>query len=401
MLNIKNIEFNKSLTIGQSYFGHSMLMRIDKLALVSRFHTKNEKVEFLASLKKILEREWKHYDVEWVNSKPTHPYQNAIIISKKEPGSPMLMRIEFSPKSVGTGGIRLDIRPQHLSAKKMDRLLKWVGERLGLTFYLLLARAWVTQLDVALDISGCKLEDFVWGLHGSSKYVDYDNPMGLPGLRLGSGRSRLSMLLYGKLDATCLKKTDLELVPKSIVEAGRRKKEFFVTINKVEYPDFLRIEAKIQPESSGQGPRGHKPKALMLADLSRLSCPFERLKVYAKTLEGQIMNATFMQNRPKGNSVRAWSKYKPDGETKVRLPRKIEQLIKNSELELFDKTKVWDHWESCVSLLGKKISGIHAELPTMAELDVNQMDELPKHRKRKSALKEGRKSFNGGRKRYR
>lgn len=385
MLNIKNVEFNDSLEIGTSNFEHMMKLRIDKLALVSRFFNEEEKLSVLNRLDKLDEREWKNYKVERKTPKRLHPYNNAVCIFSKKSGS-MLVRIEYSPIAEGTGGIRFDIRPQQLSGKGVTRLLKWLGDRLGSTFFLLLARAWVTQLDVALDLYGCKLNDYVWGLHGSSVSESYENKMGLPGLRLGSPRAINSILLYEKVDAKELNKTDLVQVGKYITEKGRRKKEFFIKINEEEHAGFLRIEAKIQPESSGKGIRGQKVKGLMQDNLRSLMSPFLRLKVYSKALEGQLKNALFMHNRPDSNSVAAWVRHIREGGPKTRLSRKVKNIIEDNEIELFDKYDVWTHWDGCVAKLGDIIGNLSAALPTKAQLEVSQKYQSTKRRKRKVSL---------------
>lgn len=77
-LNRKNVELNVSTEICSSSYGHRMTMRADGITSVSRFHSEEEKEEFLQKLESILGKKWKQYRVERKSTqnkagKP-HPY---------------------------------------------------------------------------------------------------------------------------------------------------------------------------------------------------------------------------------------------------------------------------------------------------------------------------------------
>ncbi|ECD4439577.1 hypothetical protein CU840_01255 [Salmonella enterica] len=393
LLNKKNVEFSPSDKICDSLEGHKMKMRIDWLSIVSRFHCEDEKTDFVQKLQSLPGREWKNYVVHKKlpqNAKGTHqkstrhPYKFGLRISRNEPDAPMLAYIMWGPKEAGTGGFSIQFHPQHMTGKRMDLLLKWLGERLGETFERLLARAWVTRLDIALDIYGCKLNDYLWGLKRSSKYKDYDNDKGLPGLSLGAFDSKLSVLIYGKINAEQFKRIAFPEHAGYVNEKGRRKREYFLEIDKEEHPQFLRVEVRIQPESTGPGKRGCKEKALMLSDLSKLEHPFERLLVYKRKLEGELMNAVFTNDRPKTNGIKAWTNTLSDGDSKGRLARKFAKLLYLNEVELFNKHDVWSFWPVCMVKLGQAIGGLKPEFATGEEMAVSQLVEDTRKRKSKT-----------------
>lgn len=393
LLNKKNVEFSPSNKICDSYDWHKMMLRIDWLSIVSRFHSDEEKAEFVQKLLSLLVQESKNFLVQEKsprNAKGTrHPYKYGLCISRNEPNAPMLAYLMWGPKATGTGGFSIQFHPQHMTGKRMDILLKWLMARLGETFNHLLARAWVTRLDIALDIYGCKLNDYLWGLKYSSVYEDYDNENGLPGVSLGASDSKLSALIYGKIDATLFKRIAFP------ERAGKtkRKREFFLEIDKEQHPQFLRVEMRVQLESAGLGKRGTRQKALMLSDLGKLDNPFERLLVYKRKLEGELMNAVFTNDRPKTNGIKAWINVLRRGDSKGRLARKFSSLLDHNEVELFNKHEVWSFWPVCMAQLGQVIGALKPEFATKEEMGVSQFVEniLKRKRKTRGQKREGHK----------
>lgn len=366
-----------------------MKLRIDWLSIVSRFHREDEKAEFVQKLQSLPEREWKNYVVQEKSPRNAtgtcHPYKYGLCISRNEPNAPMLAYLMWGPKAPGTGGFSIQFHPQHMTGKRMDLLLKWLSDRLGETFAHLLARAWVTRLDIALDIYGCKLNDYLWGLKKSSIYKDYDNDNGLPGLSLGAFDSKLSVLIYGKINAAQFERIAFPERTGYVNEKGRRKREYFLEIDKEEHPHFLRVEMRIQPESTGPGKRGCKQKALMLSDLAKLGHPFERLLVYKRKLEGELVNAAFTNDRPETNGIKAWTNTLSEGDSKGRLTRKFAKLLYLNEVELFNKHDVWSFWlPVCMVKLGQVIGGLKPEFATKEEIAISQFVEDARKRKRKT-----------------
>ncbi len=265
-----------------------------------------------------------------------NPYHKALLIRGKKKKSPVLLRIDYIPKSRNTGEIRLDFRPQHLASKKIDHLLSWLDRQLGEIFYQLLGRAWITQIDVALDVYKCKLDDYIWGLERSGKTAYFDKEDGLPGLRVGSCRSLLHILCYGKVDANSGRKLIF------------RERAKFININFDEYQQFLRIEARYRPNAK---PTSKKGNVLMLAHLSEMRNPFERLRVYSKDLGDELLERGFLCMLPHAPSIAEMKRYMLATMQCSRLPRKVDRLIAEYEIKLFDKRTVWEQWSRCVAQL--------------------------------------------------
>ncbi|EGJ3414432.1 hypothetical protein IHC78_004374 [Salmonella enterica subsp. houtenae] len=335
-LNKRNIEFCYSLDIGMNTREQKLKMRVDKLCVVSQFDKNTEMKITYAILKRMRHKEFKQYRVQYILNKVGKPYRKALLIRGKKKHSPVLLRIDYSPINRNTGGIRLDFRPQHMKSTKIDHLLSWINSRLGGIFYQLLAQAWITQIDVALDVYKCKLDDYIWGLERSGKTAYFDKENGLPGLRIGSCRSLLHILCYGKVDVNSGRK---------LVFKERAK---FININFDEYQQFLRIEARYRPNTK---PTSKKGNVLMLAHLSEMRNPFERLRVYSKDLGGELLERGLLCTLPDAPSIAEMKRYMLATMQYPRLPRKVERLIAEHETELFNKYTVWTHWSRCVAQL--------------------------------------------------
>lgn len=316
-LNKRNIDFCCSLDIGRNTRDQKLKMRADKLSVVSSFHNSEEKKITYKRLKKMRQKEFKKYRVQYIRNKEKKPYRKALLIRGKKKNSPVLLRIDYSPINRNTGGIRLDFRPQHMPPQKIDHLLSWISCRLGGIFYQLLERAWITQIDVAPDVYNCKLDDYLWGLDRAGKTAYFDKKNGLPGLRIGSCRSLLHILFYGKVNAPSGGK---------LVYRERTK---FININFDEYQQFLRIEARYRPNATPTSKNGN---ALKLADLLEMKNPFERLRVYSKDLGDELLERGFLCTLPHAPSIAEMKHYMLATMQCSRLPRKVDRLIAEYEI---------------------------------------------------------------------
>lgn len=335
-LNKHNIEFCCSLDIGMNTRDQKLKIRVDKLSVVSQFDENTEMKKTYSNLETLNHDKKRKYRVSYIPTKERNPYHKALLIRGKKKKSPVLLRIDYIPKSRNTGEIRLDFRPQHLASKKIDHLLSWLDRQLGEIFYQLLGRAWITQIDVALDVYKCKLDDYIWGLERSGKTAYFDKEDGLPGLRVGSCRSLLHILCYGKVDANSGRKLIF------------RERAKFININFDEYQQFLRIEARYRPNAK---PTSKKDNVLMLAHLSEMRNPFERLRVYSKDLGDELLVRGFLCMLPHAPSIAEMKRYMLATMQCSRLPRKVDRLIAEYEIELFDKRTVWEQWSRCVAQL--------------------------------------------------
>ncbi|EPK7285794.1 hypothetical protein NLT72_004262 [Citrobacter farmeri] len=378
-LNRKNIELNISNEICCSSYGHRMTMRADGITSVSRFHSEEEKEEFLQKFEYMLGRRWKQYRFERKSTqnkagKP-HPYKYGLSVYRKGDDSPMLLHINWGPRHVKTGGIRFEFRPQHMDAKAMDHMLEWLSDRLGAIFYRLLARSWVTRIDVALDVYGCKLNDYVWDLKGISAFKDHVNFKGLPGLNLG-GKSELRFNLYEKVYAGVLNSVGLfNQCSEVVLKDGKARQEQFIEINQEEFENFLRIEARIIPgRRSGSW-------SVTLAELTELKNPFGRIVVYEGKLKSVLVNDFIESSRPKSNSAKAWAKHAMS-DVNSRMSRRLKRALVTHETELFNKSEVWAYWHSCVAALGTIIAELKPVNATKKEMAVSQFIESKPSKKR-------------------
>ena len=335
-LNKRNIDFCYSLNIGMNSRVQKLKMRADKLSVVSSFHNSEQRNITYNKLKKMRQKEFKKYRIQYIRGKAGKPYRKALLIRRKKEKSPVLLRIDYSPINRNTGGVRLDFRPQHMTPKEIDHLLSWINCRLGGIFYQLLERAWITQIDVALDVYNCKLDDFLWGLDRAGQTAYFDKENGLPGLRIGSCRSLLHILFYGKMNA----RSGGKLVYK--------EKAKFININFDEHQQFLRIEARYRPNATPTSKNGN---ALMLANLLEMRNPFERLRVYSKDLGDELLEREFLCTLPHAPCIAEMKRYMLATMQCSRLPRKVDRLIAEYEIELFDKRAVWAQWSRCVAQL--------------------------------------------------
>lgn len=336
LLNKHNIDFCYSLDVGRNTKDQKLKMRTDKLSVVSRFNNGAEMKKTYAKLEIMNHDKTQKYRVNYIRAKEGKPYRKALLIRGKKKNSPVLLRIDYSPINRNTGGIRLDFRPQHMTPRKIDHLLSWINRQLGEIFYQLLARAWITQIDVALDVYNCKLDDYIWGLERSGKAAYFNKENGLPGIRIGSYRSLLHFLCYGKIDAN----------------SGRqlvfRERSKFININFDEYQQFLRIEARYRPNATPTSKNGN---ALMLAHLLEMENPFERLRVYSKNLGDELLERGYLYTLPNAPSIAEMKRYMMEAMQCSRLPRKVVRLIAEHKIELFDKRTIWTQWSRCVAQL--------------------------------------------------
>ncbi|HHC0329063.1 TPA: hypothetical protein ACOR9T_004675, partial [Salmonella enterica] len=141
---------------------------------------------------------------------------------------------------------------------------------------------------------------------------------------------------YGKVDVNSGRK---------LVFKERAK---FININFDEYQQFLRIEARYRPNTK---PTSKKGNVLMLAHLSEMRNPFERLRVYSKDLGDELLERGLLCTLPDAPSIAEMKRYMLATMQYPRLPRKVERLIAEHETDLFNKYTVWTQWSRCVAQL--------------------------------------------------
>lgn len=342
LLNKMNVECCKSQNIGYSNEGHAMKMRVDKLSTVLDMKVDTALYKrFVKNIQATGKKTWKNYETSLSKCKKTEPYRWAMTVSKN---NHMLMHMSFDPVNHNTGASRLDIRPQHLNSQEMNKLIRWLDKRMEGELAPLLDTAWVTQVDVALDLYGCRLEDYIWGVKRTRKDQRYSSKDGLPGVRLGCAKSKLHMLVYEKVDITGTTHKFREVDGK-------------LDINLKDHPLLLRIEARVKPDAKPGSKRkaSRQKKPVMLKKLHKMDNPFERLEVYKKGLEARLLMDGFCRSKPKSNTIKAWRRHINRSQNTPRISRTIGGIIDKNSIELFDKGLVWGEWTKCLKCLGSLI----------------------------------------------
>ena len=329
LLNIKNIETRPSINAGKSYHKHKLKIRIDKATLVSSFSNKNEKIKIHSALRNCNKSQNNKYIITHTKLKEGHPYKKAINIFSRENTKSLLLHIDYSPVNKKTGSIRFDFRPQHLNDNEFKELLEWMQSQFGKAIIKTISRSWITQIDVALDIYDCNLKDYLWSLKnaGVSEYFHQKN--GLPGLRLGSVRSKISILCYEKI---YIRRRDFD----SLKSEGK-----YVEVNN-DYNPLLRIEARFKPKILLQD---KKDKALLLKDISSMENPFLRLIIYNSMMQENLIKKNYLQCKLKTSDVNV---IKKKMKKRLKLSRHSLAVIEQSKIDLIDLDKIWEKWELCI-----------------------------------------------------
>ncbi|NTX70967.1 hypothetical protein FCH31_16300 [Lelliottia amnigena] len=330
LLNIKNIETRPSINAGKSYHNHKLKIRIDKATLVSNFSNKNEKIKIHSALRNCNKSPNNKYIITHTKLKESHPYKKAINIFSREKTQSLLLHIDYSPVNKNTGSIRFDFRPQHVNDSEFKELIKWMESQFGKEIIKMISRSWITQIDVALDIYDCKLKDYLWSLKnaGVSKYFNHRN--GLPGLRLGSIRSKINILCYEKIYI--------------------RRKEFsslqsengLLEVNSKNHKYLLRVETRFKPNTKLQGKKG---KPLSLKEIASMENPFLRLMVYNNQMQENLIKKNYLQHKIKTNNLIV---IKKKMKKRSKLSRHSLAVIDKNVIELIDRDKIWEKWELCI-----------------------------------------------------
>lgn len=337
-MSMKNIDNGKkSLRIGRSKDGHPLRMRVDGITIVSMVDSKREKNIVRDWVENILNTP-QPYSITpvYLKRKGKNQYKKGIKISF---GDTMLVRINYKPFLDGIGNIRLEFRPQHLTKSQMDNLIQWMDKSgLGDLIFKVFKRAWITRLDVALDVYNCTLEDYFFGLKRC-----YKGKMTLDGetrgLTLGTVNSPLQMAIYEKYDICGEDKT-----VETVKIMGKN------TLRVEQYAKFLRIEARVRPKHT---PHSKNAKnAIRLADIGAIANPFEALQIYSNGLDN-MLHAT--DNRFKYQKDNTLVKNKHDFLKSLglrNLPKHLETIFTKFERDLLIKDEVWSFWPDCKAKLG-------------------------------------------------
>lgn len=378
---------NKGISVGKTHGRYTMTMLIDWMTLVSDYDNEEEKKPVEAGLLLLKKKLKGEYNVMRRNmdkrSKKKPPYRNGLHISERGAGSPKLLSIYTNPRFKEVGGISIQIHPQHKTGEGMDSLLNKLNAALSGLLFPILSRAWVTRVDIALDIYGCKLDDYFWWLNWSKAYEDFCEPYGLPGLQIGK-KSALSLNLYEKIDASDtkiegLKRALFHVFDKDHHGKDRHRKERLIELNKEQHPGLLRAEFRVQEKKNAYGKYSKARKVVMLNKLKSMKNPLYRLKVYERALMSDMFNEWYKVGRPHTNSSKGLFNihYRDTGK---HIGRAAERIFERRKVELFDANEVWSSWSDCVDAMGEVLAGLTGKSPASDQTESRAKVERKKRR---------------------
>lgn len=340
--NIDNLK--KSIAIPHELGHHEMMHRIDKLSIVgdleiddidelfdrlnkmkgSRFYSIRRRETKSKYIKKLY-----RYQVKVKNK--YNPKQAFMIYYM-----PTEMDFKKTDKYEGRGAVRFEFSPQHFSFDDINKLVLYLGKkkRLGKYLYKILKSAWVTRIDYALDIYDMRLSDYHIGFKGACCGECYSSEGEFQGQRLGSNKSEYHASCYEKLDVgddlDSFSDEELQLIITNWREIQ-------------DYRRFLRIETRYKPRS----------KALLLRDIHNLHNLLERIGFYKKPLctkEGDLDWELLLSGMILPELRNYVNKTNPKEAKKIL--KRLDNRLKNNQVDLFDKDEIWCDFHLLVETLG-------------------------------------------------
>lgn len=318
-----------------------MYSRIDKQAMVSTLAGEDENRELMEKLSRL--RSMGNYLVKVRSVGKTECsglYRSVaeIRLANRSGKHPIMLMIYFNQTKSDRGPVRMEISPQHYTADELTSLFLWLGKkgRLGKRLYQLLKNAWITDIHYALDVVGMKMHDYFIGLHRARDGEFHDREGQEEGLRLGAATVVAS--IYAKVDTRSLSVEERNALP-------------FLTLNKGEYVDFLRLELRFRP---GKG-------KLMLKDLQDMENLISRLAFYDPALQHDsrlphaFRGLLRYQSVPRARRLFRQSDV-PDWWRNFRSQKAalkcIDKVMKEHRVNVFDANSIWQRLPQVIDKLG-------------------------------------------------
>lgn len=324
----KNIDFGKNyIEISDNVFiGHKATLRIDKLSFTSEPKNRNLLINKIIKMKSNSAYDVKHYKSSGSIAKL---YKKTITICSKK-NKKISLTINYKPKFKRINFIRFELSPQHIRCKQMAKLIDFLAQKgcLGNLIFMLLNKADVTRIDIALDLYGISASNYYFGLNGATKGKLHlkDECHGFGGVSLGSYKSTVQIAVYDKV---YIEKDNINDIKYYLYHHEELK--------------FMRIEARIKHSGNNK---------LKLSDLltgDKLSDPFERLVIYPLSIKKQLVKHKSFCELLDVMSI-------PEALVKVEKGYAkdcIRNILKQNNACLFDSKRLWEKEKlKCMSLLG-------------------------------------------------
>ncbi len=251
-----------------------------------------------------------------------------IRLKAKSRKHPILLAIHFDPTSSQRGFQRMELSPQHYSAKQITDLFVWLGRkgRIGKYLYRGLRNAWITTIHYALDMVGMKLHDYLIRLVGA-RSGDFNDLHGeQEGLRLGS--TTIVASIYEKADAPG-------------VATERRYEQAVLLLDEQQFRRFLRLELRLSPGK----------KKLMLNNLLSMENLVSKLAFYDRNalVDSELEPDFSRLLREYVPYPVARADYQPSAtlngkqvsSAKKAADKRVDKLMERYRVELFDSEAVW------------------------------------------------------------
>lgn len=251
-----------------------------------------------------------------------------IRLKAKSRKHPILLAIHFDPTSSQRGFQRMELSPQHYSAKQITDLFVWLGRkgRIGKYLYRGLRNAWITTIHYALDVVGMKLHDYLIRLVGA-RSGDFNDLHGeQEGLRLGS--TTIVASIYEKADAPG-------------VATERRYEQAVLLLDEQQFRRFLRLELRLSPGK----------KKLMLNNLLSMENLVSKLAFYDRNalVDSELEPDFSRLLREYVPYPVARADYQPSAtlngkqvsSAKKAADKRVDKLMERYRVELFDSEAVW------------------------------------------------------------
>lgn len=340
--NIDNLK--KSIAIPHELGHYEMMHRIDKLSIVGDLEI-DDTDELFDRLNKM--KGSRFYSIERkkaTDENMSKLYRYQIKVGNKYNPKQVFMiyymptEIDFkkTDKYQGRGAVRFEFSPQHFTVDDINKLVLYLGKkkRLGKYLYKILKRAWVTRIDYALDIYDMRLSDYHIGFKGACCGERYSSEDEFQGQRLGSNKSEYHASYYEKLDVgddlDSLSDEELQLIITNWREIQ-------------DYRRFLRLEVRYKPRC----------KALLLRDIRNLHNLLERIGFYKKPLctkEGDLDWELLLSGMILPELRDYVNKTNPKEAKKIL--KRLDNRLKNNQVDLFDKDEIWCDFHLLVEKLG-------------------------------------------------
>lgn len=262
-----------------------------------------------------------------------------IRLKAKSRKHPILLAIHFDPASSQRGFQRMELSPQHYSAKQITDLFVWLGRkgRIGKYLYRGLRNAWITTIHYALDVVGMKLHDYLIRLVGA-RSGDFNDLHGeQEGLRLGS--TTIVASIYEKADAPG-------------VATERRYEQAVLLLDEQQFRRFLRLELRLSPGK----------KKLMLNNLLSMENLVSKLAFYDRNalVDSELEPDFSRLLREYVPYPVARADYQPSAtlngkqvsSAKKAADKRVDKLMERYRVELFDSEAVWAMLPLVVEKLG-------------------------------------------------